>query len=173
MIPFTDWTGVKALKYQKTTAHQTECGNVAPRMYSTSTTEGSLRAVRFRVARPTTNLERLRAFYVGGLGLLERGSFQDHAGYNGLILGTANEGYEIEFTTNGSENPCPPPGKDHLLVFYLSNRARVNAVEQRLRALGALPVQPENPYWQGRALTFEDPDGWRVVVVDHEAVLRS
>jgi GNAT superfamily N-acetyltransferase len=31
--------------------------------------------------------------------------------------------------------------------------------------LGADPVAPANPYWAEHALTFEDPDGFRVVVV--------
>jgi hypothetical protein len=26
------------------------------------------------------------------------------------------------------------------------------------------PVEPENPYWTGTSHTFEDPDGWRVVL---------
>jgi hypothetical protein len=32
-----------------------------------------------------------------------------------------------------------------------------------MRALGHDPVEPENPYWRDD-LTFEDPDGWRVVL---------
>jgi hypothetical protein len=33
-----------------------------------------------------------------------------------------------------------------------------------MERLGHKEVEPENPYWRGRALTYEDPDGWRVVV---------
>jgi hypothetical protein len=31
--------------------------------------------------------------------------------------------------------------------------------------LGAQPVEPANPYWAEHGLTFEDPDGFRVVLV--------
>jgi hypothetical protein len=31
--------------------------------------------------------------------------------------------------------------------------------------LANVRVAPENPYWNGRGPTFEDPDGWRVVLV--------
>ena len=35
-----------------------------------------------------------------------------------------------------------------------------------MSSLGYSPVPPENPYWTDRkALTYEDPDGWRVVIV--------
>jgi hypothetical protein len=34
----------------------------------------------------------------------------------------------------------------------------------RAAALGYSPVEPENPYWSGKSVTFEDPDGWRVVL---------
>jgi hypothetical protein len=31
--------------------------------------------------------------------------------------------------------------------------------------LGAEPAAPANPYWAEHGLTFEDPDGFRVVLV--------
>ena len=33
-----------------------------------------------------------------------------------------------------------------------------------MEGLGHKEVEPENLYWRGRALTYEDPDGWRVVL---------
>jgi hypothetical protein len=37
---------------------------------------------------------------------------------------------------------------------------------RRLEAHGGTEVVAENPYWTGRgAITIEDPDGWRVVLV--------
>jgi catechol 2,3-dioxygenase-like lactoylglutathione lyase family enzyme len=129
-----------------------------------------MKPVRFRVARPTDNLESLRQFYVEGLGLLERGSFRGHSGYDGLILGTVDGDYEIEFTSHVDGSPCPAPSRDNLLIFYLSNRSEIGEVAVRLQALGSEPVEPENPYWLGRGLTFEDADGWRIVLVDREAL---
>jgi hypothetical protein len=32
--------------------------------------------------------------------------------------------------------------------------------------LGFLPVEPENPYWLLNGVTIEDPDGYRVVLVN-------
>lgn len=46
---------------------------------------------------------------------------------------------------------------------YMTDRDEIAAIETRMRALGHEPVEPENPYWNDD-LTFEDPDGWRVVL---------
>lgn len=125
-----------------------------------------LKAVKFRVARPTDDLAALRAFYVDGLGLVHRGSFQAHAGYDGFLVATADTSWEIEFTKHVAGSACPAPSQDNLLVFYFSTRAEVTAIEERLRARGIEPVAPANPYWVGKGLTYEDPDGWRVVLFD-------
>src|SRR5690606_26153520 len=114
--------------------------------------------------------EALRAFYVDGLGLLFRGTFEGHAGYDGLLVGTAGESYEIEFTRHVDGSPCPPPSADNLLVFYFPDRAAVDAIAARLRARGVEPVAPANPCWTGKSLTFADPDGWRVVLFDLAAL---
>ena len=39
------------------------------------------------------------------------------------------------------------------------------AVRAAAARLGADPVPPANPYWAEHGLTFEDPDGFRVVLV--------
>jgi hypothetical protein len=51
-------------------------------------------------------------------------------------------------------------------VLYLTDPAAVAALVGRLEAIGHRPGPPENPYWNGREVTIEDPDGWRVVLVD-------
>ena len=124
-------------------------------------------AVKFRVARPCDDLAALRRFYVDGLGLLVRGAFEGHLGYDGLVLGTSDLGMEIEFTRHEAGSPCRAPSRDNLLVFYLDGPPVVAAVEARMAALGYPPVAPENPYWVGQSVTYEDPDGWRVVLFDH------
>ena len=63
-------------------------------------------------------------------------------------------------------SPGPAPTRDNLLVFYLEDAAEVAAVAARLAAMGHPEVDSENPYWPAHgAVTIEDPDGWRVVLV--------
>lgn len=119
-----------------------------------------------RLARPTHQLAEVVQFYHEGLGLEILGSFQHHAGYDGVMLGLPGHAYHLEFTQHQNGSPCPAPTKDNLLVFYVDDTASLQAAVGRLQQLGYLPVAPENPYWQQKGLTFADPDGWRVVLYD-------
>ena len=118
-------------------------------------------AVRF--ARPTDRLDDLLRFYEQGLGLQRVDSFEDHAGYSGVMLGLPGEDVHLELTTHADGSPGPAPTRDNLLVLYLRDRGVIASAEERLHALGHDSVEPENPYWKDD-LTFEDPDGWRVVL---------
>src|SRR5260370_42410000 len=50
-----------------------------------------------------------------------------------------------------------------IYTLSLHDALPISAIE-RLRDLEYAPVEPENPYWKEKSLTFEDPDGWRVVI---------
>ncbi|MDQ3292075.1 MAG: VOC family protein [Bacteroidota bacterium] len=117
-----------------------------------------------RIARPTDQLPKVIQFYTEGLGLEKLSSFTNHAGYDGVMLGLPDKQYHLEFTQHVGGSPCPAPTKDNLLIFYIPDQAVLDAAVTRLQNLGYYPVSPENPYWNGKGLTFEDPDGWRVVL---------
>lgn len=51
-----------------------------------------LQSAHLRVARATDNLAKLVQFYRDGLGFAVLGSFEDHAGFDGVLLGHANAG---------------------------------------------------------------------------------
>jgi catechol 2,3-dioxygenase-like lactoylglutathione lyase family enzyme len=118
-------------------------------------------AVRF--ARPTDKLADVLRFYEEGLGLERIDSFEDHAGYSGVMLGLPGDEVHLELTTHAEGSPGPAPTRDNLLVLYLTDRDAIAAIDARMRALGHEPVEPENPYWSDD-LVFEDPDGWGVVL---------
>ena len=118
-------------------------------------------AVRF--ARPTDRLADVLRFYEEGLGLRRIGAFENHDGYSGVMLGLPGEEAHLELTEHADGSPSPTPTRDNLLVLYMTDRAAIEAIAGRMRALGHEPVEPENPYWADD-LTFEDPDGWRVVL---------
>ncbi len=123
-----------------------------------------LPAVQVRVARPTDRLAEVVRFYRDGLGLPVVGHFEGHDGYDGVMVGLPGKGYHLEFTQHEHGSSCPAPTKDNLLVFYIPEKAALDGLVERLRAMGHEPVEPENPYWGRRGFTFEDPDGWRVVL---------
>jgi catechol 2,3-dioxygenase-like lactoylglutathione lyase family enzyme len=126
-----------------------------------SAAEWPIAAVRF--ARPTDRLDEVLRFYEDGLGLRRIDSFEDHAGYSGVMLGLPGEEVHLELTTHEEGSAGPAPTRDNLLVLYMTDRGAIAEIEARMRSLGHEPVEPENPYWAGD-LTFEDPDRWRVVL---------
>ncbi|MBP8534621.1 VOC family protein [Streptomyces sp. MK37H] len=119
-----------------------------------------------RVARPTDRLADVVRFYRDGLGLTELFRFEGHDGYDGVMLGLPGKPYHLEFTQHAQGSPGPAPTRDNLLVFYVPDAGAIATVADRLASMGHPPVEAENPYWEKNdAITIEDPDGWRVVLV--------
>lgn len=117
-----------------------------------------------RVARPTDDLDRLIHFYRDGLGFEVLYRFADHDGFDGVMLGHRGAPYHLEFTRARGHSDGRSPSQDHLLVFYLPDRAEWDAAMRRMREAGYAPVPAFNPYWDRNGGTFEDPDGYRVVL---------
>jgi catechol 2,3-dioxygenase-like lactoylglutathione lyase family enzyme len=118
-------------------------------------------AVQLRVARHTERLQQVVGFYRDGIGLTEVGGFRDHDGYDGVFLAVPGTGAHLELTGGGGHGAASPH-PESLLVLYLGDHETVQMVAARL---GIEPVPPANPYWAEHGLTFEDPDGFRVVLV--------
>ena len=120
--------------------------------------------IKLRVARATQRLAQVTAFYVDGLGFERLAAFAGHEGFDGVILGFPGAPYHLEFTHQRDGNGSATPHPETLLVFYLPDAADWRAAVARLRALGAELVASLNPYWDRSGLTFEDPDGFRIVL---------
>ncbi len=119
---------------------------------------------QLRVARPTDNLERIAAMYRDGLGFEIVATFAGHDGFDGVVLGHAQLGYQLEFTTQHGHPAPRDPSPDHLLVFYILDRAEWADACKRLLDAGFQPVPSWNPYWDAHGKTFADADGHRVVL---------
>jgi catechol 2,3-dioxygenase-like lactoylglutathione lyase family enzyme len=117
-----------------------------------------------RVARPTDDLDRLLPFYRDGLGLKVLYRFEDHDGFDGVMLGASGAPYHPEFTRSRERLAGRAPTAENLLVFYLPDAVVWRAAVDRMTSAGFAPVPPGNPYWDRQGVTFEDPDGYRVVL---------
>jgi catechol 2,3-dioxygenase-like lactoylglutathione lyase family enzyme len=123
-----------------------------------------LSGAHLRVARPTDDLDAVVRFYRDGLGFEVLSQFRGHAGFDGVMLGHAGGRYHLEFTRKDGHPAGRAPTPDNLLVFYLPDRGEWDAAVARMAAAGYAPVQSFNPYWDRQGMTFEDPDGYRVVL---------
>ncbi|HVF66089.1 MAG TPA: VOC family protein [Pyrinomonadaceae bacterium] len=117
-----------------------------------------------RVARPTDNLPEIIKFYRDGLGFEVVGSFEDHEGFDGVMLGHPGAAYHLEFTRRRGHKAGRAPSEDNLLVFYLPDANEWRRAVERMAAQGHEPVASYNPYWDRTGKTFEDADGYRVVL---------
>ncbi|MFF2754420.1 VOC family protein [Psychrobacillus sp. NPDC058041] len=126
----------------------------------------NMQVAQIRVARPTDQIKEITKFYCEGLGLKRIGSFTGHEGYDGVMIGLPNADYHLEFTQHDQGSPCPAPSKDNLLVFYMPNIEEILVIKNRLEGMGYNIVTPENSYWEKSGITIEDPDGWRIVLMN-------
>ena len=121
-------------------------------------------ATKIRLARPTDRLDDVVRFYRDGLGLQELARFEDHEGFDGVMLGEPGAACHLEFTHARGHVAGRAPTQDNLLVFYLPDEAAWRAAIERMRLCGHEAVPSFNPYWDRQGVTFEDPDGYRVVL---------
>ena len=101
-----------------------------------------------RVARPSDDLEALLRFYQQGLGFALLYRFEDHDGFDGIRGHVAGRA----------------PTWDNLLVFYFPDAEDWQSAVRKMREAGFEPVSAFNPYWDREGVTFEDPDGYRIVL---------
>lgn len=117
-----------------------------------------------RIARPVTNLAYTESLYRTGLSLDRLGHFEDHEGFDGVMLGTQGGTWHFEFTYCRTHPVAPTPTPEDLIVLYLPDerawRARCTAMERA----GFRPVVSLNPWWDRAGRSFEDADGYRVVL---------
>ncbi|KAN0050637.1 hypothetical protein ACTA71_003773 [Dictyostelium dimigraforme] len=117
-----------------------------------------------RIARPTDNLELIKNQYLNGLGFKLLFEFKDHEGFDGVIIGHENQPYHLEFTHHRGTTVGKSPTKDHLLAFYIPNEDEYNSQCKKLLDAGFIKVKSYNPYWDYNGSTYEDNDGYRIVL---------
>ena len=117
-----------------------------------------------RVARPTDHLGAITQQYIDGLGFTLLGEFQDHQGFDGAIIGHPHQPWHLEFTQHKGTVAGKAPTQDNLLVFYLPEPAPWQASCNQVLQAGFKQMPAFNTYWDAAGKTFEDIDGYRVVL---------
>lgn len=117
-----------------------------------------------RIARDTDQLEVIARLYERGLDFERLGSFQDHEGFDGVMLGSPGADYHLEFTHRRGHRAPKANSEEQLLVFYVPDAAEYKERLERLATAGFERVPAANPYWDRSGASFQDPDGFRVVI---------
>ncbi len=108
--------------------------------------------------------------YQHGLGLVKVGQFEDHEGFSGVMLGYPDSSYHLEFTVCHLHPVSPAPTPEDLIVLYFPDLENWQNARERMFEAGFTEVAPFNPYWGMQGCTFEDHDGYRVVLEQDEWV---
>lgn len=117
-----------------------------------------------RVAKPVTDLSRAQSMYCAGLGLSVVGSFENHEGFDGVMLGNEHCNYHFEFTTCRHHPVVPLSTPDDLVVFYIADQSEWRSRCEAMVSAGFQKVTSFNPYWDVNGKTFQDLDGYRIVI---------
>jgi catechol 2,3-dioxygenase-like lactoylglutathione lyase family enzyme len=124
----------------------------------------NLSQAHLRIARLSADLATVVRFYRDGLGFEVLYEFRDHDGFDAVMLGHRGAAYHLAFVHKVRHKGGRAPTDDNLLVFYLPDADEWKRAVARLEELGHQSVKAFNPYWDVKGKTFEDPDGYRVVL---------
>jgi catechol 2,3-dioxygenase-like lactoylglutathione lyase family enzyme len=116
-----------------------------------------------RIARLSDDLAANVTFYRDGLGFEVLYEFKDHDGFDAVMLGRKGAAFHLAIVHKAGHEAERAPDDD-LLVFYLPDLVEWQRAVARLEAQGHRPVKAFNPYWDRKGKTFEDADGYRVVL---------
>jgi len=117
-----------------------------------------------RLARPVTDLVRAEAQYGDGLGLRVVGRFENHDGFDGVMLAFDDAAWHLEFTVCRDHAVVPSSTAEDLLVLYLPDEAEWRRRCATMIGAGFAPVTSFNPWWERQGRSFADADGYRVVL---------
>ena len=102
--------------------------------------------------------------YCEGLAFEIIDAFENHDGFDGVMIGTSGGGYHIELTRQRAQAIIPRSTVEDLLVFYIATEPEWQDACNRMRRAGFRAVTPHNPYWGHRACVFVDHDGYHVAL---------
>lgn len=117
-----------------------------------------------RLARPTSDLDKISQMYCDGLGWEVLGHFENHDHFSGVMIGKSELDYHIEFTQEDGADFAATPTAEDLLVFYIAETDEWESRCLAMKRAGFKEVPPHNPYWDKKGMTFIDFDGYRIVI---------
>lgn len=119
--------------------------------------------MKFRYARHTSNINKIKDFYTNILGFEVLGEFKNHDSYDGIFLGKETENWHLEFTQN-QNLPISKFDEDDILVFYPETKSEYEKILKNIKTFEIPLIKAKNPFWQNNGICFEDCDGYKIVI---------
>jgi hypothetical protein len=126
--------------------------------------------MKLRIARATNDLYKISKMYTEGLNFQVLGSFQNHAGFDGVMLGKLGVDYHFEFTQEQSRQAPLSHSEESLIVFYTGDLQTNESYKNQMIKAGFKVVKSHNPYWDQNGVTLEDLEGYRIVLCHQKGV---
>lgn len=121
-----------------------------------------MRVGSFRIMRSSAHYDATIGFYRDLVGLRVIDEFRGSYGEDGTIFGLPDSSTHLEVVR--SEDSRSSIDEFDQLVFYLADRAAIDAATRMLADHGVSPEPSQHPYWDANGgITFRDPDGRGVV----------
>ncbi|MGF6917924.1 VOC family protein [Paraburkholderia sp. 40] len=99
---------------------------------------------KLRIARPVSDISRSESMYCAALNLVVLARFQDHQGFDGVMVGRFGMDYHFEFTQCREHPVAASPTHEDLLVFYAPDREEWESACDRLVDNGFVRVRSFN-----------------------------
>jgi len=120
---------------------------------------------KIRLSRSTNNLEKLITFYCRGLGFEILDRYEDLNGWDGVICGHKGWPYQLEFSQRREVEEVPrAPTQNHFVVFSIPDDKDWKDTLASLYESGFQQVTNPRLYRDPCTASFEDPDGYRLVL---------
>lgn len=119
--------------------------------------------MKFRFARHTNDLEKIKSFYINVLGFQLLGEFTNHDNYDGIFIGKPNLNWHLEFTKS-NEIVHFAFGNEDYLVLYPENILAYNSIIDKIHNNELELLDSKNPYWNKNGTIILDPDGFGIII---------
>ncbi|TXT08701.1 hypothetical protein VHUM_02829 [Vanrija humicola] len=123
---------------------------------------------KLRIARPVTDISATQDQWTRGFGFTTLYSFNDHDGFDGVMIGHKDYDWHFEFTVCRTHAVKPSATEEDLVVLYFPSKTEWEAAVAQAESAGFKRVKSFNPYWDVDGVTLEDRDGYRVVIQNAE-----
>ena len=121
-----------------------------------------------RVVRPTDKLKEITLMYSKALGFEVLAQSADADRFDCMVLGHPKHAYHLEFSCLRDSETAQVAAHNPMLIFFLPCSREWERACRSMIDAGFVVVEPASSYWEQVGKTFEDIEGYRVVLQNRD-----